>query len=160
MPKMLVALGLITGLALSTRADADGAKKAEKVEANRPTPNPKWTPQQVVRIQLNALKHNDAPHVDAGIETTFDFASRTNKRATGPLERFAKIVKSPAYRPMIEHESATLGVFFLEKGVANQRVTVVDQDGETIIYLFTLAKDPDTGCWMTESVTIPPTVEA
>lgn len=161
MLKIVATLGLIVALGTSVPANPENATKNDvKAEIKPPRPDPKYTPQQVVKIQLDALKKNDTPRPDAGIETTFAFASRANKKVTGPLERFTKMVKTPAYRPMIDHRSATLGVFFVEEGVANQRVTVIGKDGQIVIYLFSLSKDPETGCWMTDSVTIPPAVEA
>ena len=38
------------------------------------TPQPKFTPEKVVRIQLDALANNDKPYQDAGIEIAFRFA--------------------------------------------------------------------------------------
>ena len=36
----------------------------------------------MVSIQIEALRHNDTPYEDGGIEVTFNFASPTNKRVT------------------------------------------------------------------------------
>lgn len=58
-------------------------------------PDPRYTPERVVRIQLEALQRND-------IETTFGFASPANRAQTGPLERFVQMINGPLYRPMIE----------------------------------------------------------
>ena len=57
-------------------------------------PDPSLSPQDVVSIQIEALQHNDTPYVDRGIEVTFNFASPTNKRVTGPLERFKAMVRN------------------------------------------------------------------
>ncbi len=46
------------------------------------------------------------PYEDRGIEVTFNFASPTNKRMTGPLERFKVMVRNSVYGPMINHRSA------------------------------------------------------
>ncbi len=64
-------------------------------------PDPSLSPQDVVSIQIEALQHNDTPYEDRGIEVTFNFASPTNKRMTGPLERFKVMVRNPVYGPMI-----------------------------------------------------------
>ncbi|HSY80300.1 MAG TPA: hypothetical protein VK807_00975, partial [Gemmatimonadaceae bacterium] len=54
-----------------------------------PHPTPSLSPNQVVEIVLTALQHNDNPQPDAGIATTFEFASPANRLETGPLQRFA-----------------------------------------------------------------------
>ncbi len=56
-------------------------------------PDPSLSSQDVVSIQIEALRTNDTPYEDRGIEVTFNFASPTNKRMTGPLERFKVMVR-------------------------------------------------------------------
>ena len=63
-------------------------------------PDPSLSPQDVVSIQIEALRNNDTPYEDRGIEVTFNFASPTNKRATGPLERF-KVMVPTRFGPML-----------------------------------------------------------
>ena len=70
------------------------------------TPQPGLSPAQVVQYQVTALQHNDDPKSDAGIERAFQFASPANKQATGPLENFTQILKSPAYAPMLNNRSS------------------------------------------------------
>ena len=53
-----------------------------------PQPNAELQPGDVVQIVINALASNDFPYRDAGIETTFNFASPSNKLQTGPLQNF------------------------------------------------------------------------
>ena len=43
-------------------------------------PDPSLSPQDVVSIQIEALRNNDIPYADRGIEVTFNFASPANKR--------------------------------------------------------------------------------
>src|SRR6478735_3394052 len=75
----------------ATRPHADPAKQAG--------PRKEYEPDQVVQIVMDALQNND-DH-DAGIVTTFNFASPGNKRLTGPVERFIPMVRSAAYRSML-----------------------------------------------------------
>ena len=56
-------------------------------------------------IQLNSLKNNNTPYKDAGIEQTWEFAHPNNKLATGPLERFKKMIYSDSYKILISHEN-------------------------------------------------------
>ena len=55
-------------------------------------PDPALSPAEVVVIQLDALRGNEA-ETDAGIAQTWAFAHPDNKRMTGPLPRFAQMIK-------------------------------------------------------------------
>ncbi len=148
---------MILALLLAAPAPAPDAP------AGRPEgPKPDLTPEQVVRAQLDALKHNDDPREDAGIAAAFAFASPENRKTTGPLERFAKMVKGPQYRTMIGHTSAEYGPMMVTADkLAAQSVKVVGAGGETVEYMFILSKDAKTGCWMTDGVAVlpPPSVK-
>jgi hypothetical protein len=76
-----LALVLLAG-ALSLPSSAAISDKPEGVEL--PQPSAELAPQDVVRIVVNALSNNDEPYADAGIETTFSFASPANKVIPGP----------------------------------------------------------------------------
>src|SRR4051812_23089651 len=89
-----------------------------------PSPSPDLSPRQVVRIQLDALRRNDVPAPDAGIATTFRFASRANRQATGPLRRFAEMLRNPLYAPMIDHASAEFGPVQFEGDLARLQVVL------------------------------------
>ena len=59
-------------------------------------------PEQVVRAQLAALQQND-------IARCFELASPANRAATGPLDRFERMVKlTPAYAPLVQCSSFEL----------------------------------------------------
>jgi len=120
-----------------------------------PHPTPSLSPGKVVAIVLNALRHNDDPTQDAGIATTFEFASPANREATGPLERFTTMIKNPAYRSMLGFRSATQGRIEMDGSHARQRVVIVGQDGAEVTYVFLLSKQSDgpyANCWMTDGV--------
>ena len=109
----------------------------------------------MVRIQVEALQHNDDPAPDAGIATTFRFASPDNQAATGPLDRFARMVKGPVYRDMIDATDAVFAPIAVDGDRAAQRVTLTHADGRRAIYLFQLSRQdggPCDGCWMTDGV--------
>jgi hypothetical protein len=134
-------------------ADEGDPKDKDKDKAPRPRPSPKLTPGQVVRIVMDALQHNDED--DSGIAVTFDFASPANREVTGPLERFAQMVKNPAYGPMLNYKSAEYGKAVVVDDQAQQVVKIVAADDEVAVYVFRLSKQPDgeyEGCWMTDGV--------
>lgn len=119
-----------------------------------PSPSSALTPQEVVRIQVEALGSNDEPYTDAGIEVAFRFASPANKSATGPLDNFRALVKSPRYRPMLEHVSASYSDVQRDGDVARQAVILTTKTGERAGFLFQLTRQSEAvcGCWMTDAV--------
>ena len=68
-------------------------------------PDPSITPEEVVAIQMKALQFNDNPVADFGIAQTWNFAHPRNRVATGPLQRFATMLKGAAYGAMLNHAS-------------------------------------------------------
>ena len=116
-------------------------------------PEPELKPNDVVRLQLLAMQQNDDS--DFGIEVTFRFASPANKKQTGPLKRFIRLVRNPSYRPLLNHINATLLELNIEDDFAVQDVIITTSNGERIGYRFRLSiqKGPlYPGCWMTDSV--------
>jgi hypothetical protein len=122
-----------------------------------PTPDPGYGPGRVVEIQVTALADNDDPVEDAGIKTAYNFASPANRRATGPLSRFIRMVKGPTYAPMVDHVEAVTGALERDGNRAEQRVTLTGPDGRTMTYLFGLSERTDgplAGCWLTDRVLV------
>lgn len=118
-------------------------------------PDPSLSPQDVVSIQIEALRNNDTPYSNRGIEVTFNFASPANKRLTGPLERFEAMVRSPAYGPMIDHRAAKYEALKIEGENAQIDVILTSNDGQYLGYRFILSRQSGnqyTGSWMTDAV--------
>ena len=139
----LVLLLASAGLALA--ASSDGGD---------PEPSPELGPGEVVRLQVEALGRNDEPAPDAGIEAAFRFASPSNRAATGPLDRFARMVKD-GYADMLTFRRAEYGPIHVEDDQAAQEVTLVQADGRRTTYLFALSRQAEgdcAGCWMTDGV--------
>jgi hypothetical protein len=143
---LLLASGVWAGTA-TTQPDS----KADST----PTPKPEYTPEQVVHIQLDAMGRNDDPTPDHGIAVAFSFASPANQKQTGPLEKFARMIKTPDYRPMLNHRAADYGATHMIDQEARLLVKVTGSDGEVALYLFVLDKQTDgkfADCWMTDGV--------
>lgn len=120
-----------------------------------PTPDPEYGPEEVVRIQLEAFADNDDPIENAGIKTAYNFASPANRRATGPLDQFTKMVESPRYAPMINHVEAQTKSLEQTGNRAQQRVTLTGPNGRTVTYQFELSvciEESFEDCWLTDSV--------
>jgi hypothetical protein len=162
--RLLVILFFTVGLTscgpvgLELPGQPDGPAAAAELAPPDLQPDPELSPEEVVRIQVEALQNNDA--ADTGIEITFRFASPANKKATGPLFRFTQLVKNPVYRPMLNHKLAEYGPMEQDGDKATQQVTIVEQDGSATVYLFSLSRQsepPCLGCWLTDRVTVVPT---
>src|SRR5262245_17073737 len=156
---IFLAMGLSSCSSFALQApEIQDEAQVEHVALPQFEPNPDLSPEEVVKIQVEALQNND--DLDRGIEITFKFASPANKQMTGPLYRFKQLVKDPVYRPMLNHKLAEYGPMQITDGVAAQRVTIIESNGQATVYLFALSKQSGPsceGCWMTDSVSIVPT---
>jgi hypothetical protein len=122
-----------------------------------PTPDPTYGPEEVISLQVEALAENDTPVENAGIKTAYNFASPANRRATGPLNQFIKMVEGPQYAPMIDHQEAVTGPLERNSARTQQRVTLTGPSGRTVTYQFGVSKQ-STGefadCWLTDRVLV------
>ena len=156
---MILSFSSCSATTLQLSAPGGQAESAEDVPLHPELqPNAQLSPDEVVKIQVEALQNNDEN--DNGIEITFRFASPANKQVTGPLFRFKELVKNPDYRAMLNHKIAEYGPLEIDGDTASQRVTVIKTNGEATVFLFSLSRQntaacPD--CWMTDGVTIVPT---
>lgn len=157
---LLLAVLFVGGLSVATAGDAPSAvatpsQPSDTLPLDARYPDPKFSPADVVRIQLQAMQANDVPHKNAGIEVVFRFASPQNKMTSGPLPRFIDLVNNPVYRPMLNHRKADFGQLEIEENKAVQPVIVTASNGERTGYLFALSKQSSgryTSCWMTDAV--------
>jgi hypothetical protein len=125
--------------------------------ADLQTPDPALLPAEVVAIQLDALQANEAES-DAGIAQTWAFAHPDNKRMTGPLPRFAQMIKSPQYRMLLNHRSHAITEVSRTDEEAVFAVTVTTRTGEVVGYRWSVAKvvgGEHAGAWMTIAVSPP-----
>jgi hypothetical protein len=120
-----------------------------------PRPNPSFSPEAVIELQLEALRVNDDPYPNSGVETAFVFASPAVRRVVGPYERFEEIVTSERYEPLVDFDRVGTTPIELSGDDARQEVTVVDDGGHETVYEFRVARQPVgkfADCWLTEAV--------
>ena len=123
--------------------------------AHLPAPGLQHEPEDVVRIVIEALASNDEPFTDAGIATTFAFASPANRRNTGPLERFTRMVKGPVFGIMVDHREHQFSEIVQTGNRAYQMVMIRGAGDEQVIFAFRLGRQQGgefDGMWMTEAV--------
>ena len=122
-------------------------------------PSSKIKPSEVVKIQLNGLQKNDLDFKDSGIEQTWNFAHPNNKKVTGPLPNFKRMIKGDAYQMMLDHLSHTITELGRSDNWAQFEVIILDKN--KIYHKFNwqvekynldgLLKD----CWLTTMVSNP-----
>tara|TARA_B100001057_G_scaffold52684_1_gene46859 strand:+ start:29 stop:502 length:474 start_codon:yes stop_codon:yes gene_type:complete len=116
-------------------------------------------PAEVVGIQLSGLQKNDQNFKDSGIEQTWNFAHPSNKKATGPLENFKRMIKGASYQMMINHLSHKITLLESSKNWAQFEVIILDK--EKIYHKFNwqvekyLSEGPLKDCWLTTMVSSP-----
>jgi Domain of unknown function (DUF4864) len=121
-------------------------------------PDPDLSPAEVIAIQLSALQANDTPEPDAGIAQTFAFAHPDNRRVTGPLPRFAQMIKGPQYQVLLGHRSHEINEVFRDDNQAAFAVIVTSRDGNVVGFRWAVARvaaGEHAGAWMTIAVSPP-----
>ena len=157
----LIAVLLDSSVTAGNAHAQESAEALRQISLSGRQPDPIHSPEDVIRFQLEALAQNDTPYKNAGIELVFRFASPSNKRSTGPFERFVRIVNHPVYQPLINHQLAHYGEIWRndDGDKAAQLVMLTSPDGERVGYLFTLSKQVGESyedCWMIDNVILLP----
>ena len=94
-------------------------------------PNSNIEPYQVVEIQLKSLQKNNSPTIDNGIEQTWEFAHPSNRKSTGPLDRFKTMLKGKSYKILLDHLDHEIVQENLTNTIQSVSLTELDRD---IIY--------------------------
>ena len=121
-------------------------------------PNPDIAPADVIAIQLNGLQYNDSPEIDAGIRQTWAFAHPRNRAMTGPLQRFATMLKGPGYDTMLYHASHQIVPANSGDGWRQFDVFLESGNGKLLQFAWIVEKVTEgryKDCWMTVAVSAP-----
>ena len=122
-------------------------------------PSSKIKPSEVVKIQLNGLQKNDLDFKDSGIEQTWNFAHPNNKKVTGPLPNFKRMIKGDSYQMMLDHLSHTITKLGSSDNWAQFEVIILDKN--KIYHKFNWQVEKYTldgmlkDCWLTTMVSNP-----
>ena len=126
-------------------------------EILKPSSNIK--PSEVVKIQLNGLQKNDLDFKDSGIEQTWNFAHPNNKKVTGPLPNFKRMIKGDSYQMMLDHLSHTITELGSSDNWAQFEVIILDKDKIYHKFNWQVEKYLLDGslkdCWLTSMVSNP-----
>ena len=116
-------------------------------------------PAEVVKIQLTGLQNNDSRFKDSGIEQTWNFAHPNNRKVTGPLDNFKRMLKGDSYQMMIDHLSHTITQLGSNDKWAQFEVVILDKN--KIYHKFNWQVEKYTlegafkNCWLTTMVSNP-----
>ena len=128
-----------------------------KAELIKPSNNIK--PAEVIKIQLIGLQQNDLVYKDSGIEQTWNFAHPNNKKVTGPLSNFKRMIKGDIYQMMIDHLSHTVTELASSDKWAQFEVIILDKNKIYHKFNWQVEKYTMDGdlkdCWLTTMVSNP-----
>ena len=122
-------------------------------------PNSQIKPSEVVKIQLTGLQKNDKEFKDSGIEQTWNFAHPNNKKVTGPLPKFKRMIKGDSYQMMLNHLNHTITELGSSDKWAQFEVIILDKN--KIYHKFNWQVEKYTldgvlkDCWLTTMVSNP-----
>jgi hypothetical protein len=128
-------------------------------------PDPSIAAGEVVAIQMMGLKHNDLDERDFGIRQTWAFAHPQNRQLTGPLPRFALMLKSPSYAMLLNHRRHSIAPAATPSGRTEtgdewrKFDVLVETEQATIFHFSWIVQKVRVGrfedCWMTVGVSPP-----
>ena len=122
-------------------------------------PNKSILPKEVIKIQLFGLMNNDKKFKDSGIEQTWNFAHPNNKKVTGPLDNFKKMIKGDTYQMMLNHLSHTITQLGSGDKWAQFEVVILDKNKIYHKFNWQVEKYIEDGdlkdCWLTTMVSNP-----
>ena len=122
-------------------------------------PNTNIKPYDVVKIQLTGLQNNSKLSDDFGIKQTWNFAHPNNKKYTGPLDKFTKMIKGDAYQMLIDHLEHIINPLGNSDKWAQYEVIILDKN--KIYHKFSWqvekyeSEGPLNDCWLTTMVSNP-----
>jgi hypothetical protein len=122
-------------------------------------PNNSIGPDQVIKIQLKGLMKNDAPSKNYGIKQTWEFAHPNNQQATGPLDRFIRMIKGKSYKMLLNHKEHEIKQLEISSSRAFYEVTILDKGKSYYKFNWQVEKYSKEGplkdCWLTTMVSTP-----
>tara|TARA_B110000881_G_C18094789_1_gene279972 strand:+ start:63 stop:524 length:462 start_codon:yes stop_codon:yes gene_type:complete len=121
-------------------------------------PSDNFTPYDVVKIQLEALKNNDKSIDDLGIKQVWLFAHPDNKKITGPYERFRIMIYGDQYKLLLNHSSHKISLIMNTPSKNIFRVKILTKEKKLFFYEWHVEKGSDekcTSCWFTSAVSVP-----
>jgi hypothetical protein len=122
-------------------------------------PDPKLSPEDVVRTCMDALQRNDFPEINSGLATCYAFSNDMCRAAVGAsVEDFCKYARNPVFQTMVNSDRwdaapvSIVGSATPTRGaMATQMVHVTSKEGMRRSFLWTLQQErrpPNAGAWL------------
>jgi hypothetical protein len=146
-PKRLPTRSLVVWVFIAFFALTSVSNAAER------KPSPKLTPEDVIRLQINALSA-EGP-IKTRIQRCYEFASPANRLNTGPVKRFGEMIRQPKYAVLLDAKHFLVGRASVNGRQAHLLLTVVDSQGNLCLFRCLLSKQTRAtyiDCWMTDAV--------
>ena len=129
------------------------------LKADLINPSSSIKPKEVIQIQLTGLMKNDDHYKDSGIEQTWNFAHPSNKKNTGPLPNFKRMIKGRSYQMLLNHINHTITEVGSSDKWAQFEVIILDKDKIYHKFNWQVEKYTSEGtlkdCWLTTMVSSP-----
>lgn len=160
---------IAVGLVLASAAFNAGAiwhhrttEPATDAAHSQPAPDPSSlatadtlkSPRRVVDTQMAALA--ECRQSERALHQVYALASPANKEVTGPIDRFAAMLLSPTFRPLVDQQRAIVGDATIRGDLASVMVTIVDEQRQPAIFHFYLergAEPSQPNSWTVYGVT-------
>ncbi len=133
-----------------------GKKYCKTIKGKKRCTNfkPQMGARKIISLQMNSLQKNNSN--DSGIKTAFKFASKENKKKTGPYNEFNRMVKNNIYKHLLNSLSWRFVPNTIQKKndeIYSSVVEVVSSyDNQKYKYRFTLSRQIKNLFWRTDSV--------
>ena len=118
-------------------------------------PSPELSAAEVVRNQLEALRHNDYPQTDFGIEVLYNFMAPQHKLRASALEDFKRLWHNPVYSDMLNMYTYRVEEHYVRDDEAMFFVFLESQDAEKYMYIFELVRGQEPAgdsAWLNQDV--------
>lgn len=114
---------------------------------------PQMNARDIIKIQLNSMKNNKN---DSGIKDAFKYASKENKKQTGPYSSFKRMLQNKTYKHLLNNKSWKIVPKTIQKikdEIYSVLVEVLSSiDNQKHRYRFTLSRQIPSLFWRTDSV--------
>ena len=127
----------------------------------QPRPNSGIGPGEVIQAVVRALENYNSPSPNAGIFTAYQFASPANRTNTGPYGNFLRLIKNPAFAPLLVRHATEFGPLAVQGDHAEQEVSLRTDDGRVARFYFVLSRQSSqqtqgrcAGCLMVDQVNV------
>lgn len=156
-PMMAIVIGITTAVnaELSKCLETPPVDEMTGLVQQLPAPSPALTPEQVLGIQLAALKMNDVPEPNNGVRVAWDFCTPESQDYVGGRAHFEDLYRDVMYLPLVNFREVQFSPMTQNAHRASQRFTVVPRQGKAqhyVAHLVCQQAGDRNGCWLVDAI--------